>query len=70
MNAASVLLTMLGSGSTQTLLDGKINFELYALTGSGDPKNFRIFPSSQVLSLALAPHTSHLVRVLLPNILN
>ena len=38
-NAASVVLTMLGSGDTQTLLDGK-NFELYALTGCGDAKTF------------------------------
>ena len=29
---------MLGGGDTQTLLDGKYNFELYALPGSGDTK--------------------------------
>ena len=38
-NAASVVLTMLVGGDTQTLLDGK-KIELYAL------KNFLIFPSS------------------------
>ena len=39
-NAASVVLTMLGSRDTQTLLDGK-RIELYALAGSGDVKTFR-----------------------------
>ena len=39
-NAASVVLTMLGGRHTQTLLDGKMNFELYALMGGGDTKTF------------------------------
>ena len=42
MNAASMVLTMLGSGDTQTLLDGK-KIELYALTGSGETKTLQ-FP--------------------------
>ena len=37
--AASVVLTVLGGGDTQTQLDGK-KIELYALTGSGDAKTF------------------------------
>ena len=40
INAASVVLTMLGDEDSQTLLDGKKHFELYALTGSGYPKTF------------------------------
>ena len=44
MNAASVVLAMLGGGDTQTLLDDK-KIELYALTGGGDAKNFLNFPS-------------------------
>ena len=63
MNAASVVLVMLGGGDTQTLLDDK-KIELYALTGGGDAKNFLNFPSSM-----LALHTSHLVKLSLPNIL-
>ena len=40
-DAASVVLTMLGSGDTETLLDGKEYFELHALAGSGDTKTFQ-----------------------------
>ena len=36
-----MVLTILGSGDTQTLLDGKKKFELYALKGDGDPKTFQ-----------------------------
>ena len=39
-NAASLVLTVLGGGDTQTLLDGK-KIELYALTGGGDAKTFQ-----------------------------
>ena len=39
--------------------------QLYALANGGDAKTFRLC-SSQVL--ALAPHTSHLVKLSLPNI--
>ena len=35
-NAASMVLTMWGGEDTQTQLDGKIFFELYALSGGGD----------------------------------
>ena len=38
-NAASLVLTVLGGGDTQTLLDGK-EIELYALAGSGDAESF------------------------------
>ena len=38
-NAASLLLTTLDGGDTQTLLHGK-KIELYALAGSGDAKPF------------------------------
>ena len=41
-NAALVVLTMLGGGDTQTLLDGKKKcFELYALADSGDTETFQ-----------------------------
>ena len=41
-NAASVVLTMLSDGDTQTLLDGK-NANFKALIGGGDTKTFQ-FP--------------------------
>ena len=65
-NAASVVLTMLGGGNTQTLLDGKKNLWPCRWWGC---KHFLIFPSFQVqvlvlsmalVALALAPHMSHL----------
>ena len=34
------MLTMLGGRDTQTLLDGKKNFELYAHTSGGEAKTF------------------------------
>ena len=60
------MLTMFGGGDTQTLLDVKLFFELYAFPGAKTLS----FPSSQALSLALAlvPHMSYLVRLSLPNI--
>ena len=36
-----MVLTMLGGGHTQTLLNGKQFFELYALAGGGDAKTFQ-----------------------------
>ena len=40
-----MVLTMLGGGDTQTLLDSK-KIELYALAGSLDAKTFQFFPNS------------------------
>ena len=65
-NAASVVLTMLGGGDTQTLLDGK-NWTFCTGRQWGH-KNFPIFSSSW--ELALASHTSHLVKLSLPNVLH
>ena len=58
---------MLGGGDTQTLTDGKKNLNFMHSQAVGDAKTF---PSSQVLvlSLALSPHTSHLVKLSLLNI--
>ena len=38
--SASVVMTMLGGGDSQTLVDGK-KFEFYALAGGGDIKIFQ-----------------------------
>ena len=39
-SVASMVLTMLSGVLTQTLLDVKFFFELYALVGGGDAKTF------------------------------
>ena len=51
----------MGGRDTQILLAVQKIFELYALSGGGDAKNW---------TLSLAPITSHLVKRSLPNILN
>ena len=66
--------TIINGGDTQPLLHvaGKKMFEkCYALLGSGNTKTFAIFPSTLalVLMLSLAPHTRHLVKLSLPNII-
>ena len=65
MNAAWVVWTIIGGGDTQLLLIGKKKLNFMHL-GWWGCKNFVIFPSSQVL--LLVPHTSHLVKLSLPNI--
>ena len=56
--------TIIGGGNTQTTTyDGKKKFELYALYKWLEHKKL-----SLCLGLALAPNTSHLVELSLPNI--
>ena len=49
--------TIIGDGDTQTLLAGKNNFELYALSGSSGPQklcNFPLLPGTSASSIASA----------------
>ena len=55
---------MLSGRDTQTLLDGKKNFKLYAFVGGRKAKTLTLSPVLAVL--ALTSQTSQLVKFLLP----